>query len=257
MVAANLMLSSDSRVVSYDDLDGMPMPDATQTHVPIPHMAVVDAARKWIGAIGLTVTGEKFAVAPGLGKMGDGRFFGVMDLSSTIVEGVTTVLGLRNSHDKSMTAGVCAGERVFVCDNLAFSAEVVVLRMHTRHIMRDLESRMEEGLGNLHGFEQVRARRIVRMQDTPIHEEQTHDLAIRALDAGVIGLRELPKLLEEFRSPINDQRFGEWNLWNTYNCFTEIKKERFAKGASAAQSASKETIRLNRLFAEQFPVLVN
>ncbi len=243
--------------MSYDDLDGMSMPGATLTHVPIPHKAVVDAARKWVGNMGLAVTGEQFGVSPGFGGMEDARFFGVMDLSSTIVEGVTTVVGIRNSHDKSMKAGACAGERVFVCDNLAFSAEIVVLRMHTRHIMRDLENRMEEGLSKLRGFEQVRARRIERMQSTPIHEEDTHDLAIRALDAGVIGLRELPKLLCEYRNPINDQRFGENNLWRAYNSFTEIKKERFAKNASAAQSASKETIGLNRLFAEQFPVLVN
>lgn len=257
MVASNLILHCGGRNVQYGDLDGMPMPEATKTHVPIPHKAVVDAAQKWVWNMGLAVTSERFGVAPGSNKMEDARFFGVMDLSSTIVEGVTTVIGLRNSHDKSMTAGVCAGERVFVCDNLAFSAEIVVLRMHTRHIMRDLENRMEEGLANLRGFEQVRQRRIERMKNTPINEVETHDLAIRSLDAGIIGLRELPKVLDEFRNPINDQRFGEGSLWNRYNCFTEIKKERFAKSASMAQNASKETIMLNRLFAKQFPVLVN
>ena len=94
------------------------------------------------------------------------------------------------------------------------------------------------------------------MQHIEVDEVQSHDLAIRALDAKVIGLRELPKLLSEFRNPINEQRFGV-SLWNRYNCFTEIKKERFAKNASVAQVASKKTIALNRLFAEQFPVLVN
>jgi len=38
---------------------------------------------------------------------------------------------LPRSINKSLSVGICAGERVFVCDNLAFSGKVVTFRKHT------------------------------------------------------------------------------------------------------------------------------
>jgi len=49
------------------------------------------------------------------------------------------IVGLRNSHDKTYPAGLVAGSKVFVCDNLCFSGEVRLSRKHTRHAVRDLK----------------------------------------------------------------------------------------------------------------------
>ena len=49
-----------------------------------------------------------------------------------------TVIGLRNSHDKVISAGVACGSGVFVCDNLCFSGEVKLARKHTANILTDL-----------------------------------------------------------------------------------------------------------------------
>ena len=40
-------------------------------------------------------------------------------------------LGIRNAIDKSMSVGVVAGDRVFVCDNLAFIGSLIAFRKHT------------------------------------------------------------------------------------------------------------------------------
>ena len=54
------------------------------------------------------------------------RFFGLLGLempghNSTLYR---SVLGLRNSYDKSFSTGVCIGASVFVSDNLSFNGEV-------------------------------------------------------------------------------------------------------------------------------------
>lgn len=44
----------------------------------------------------------------------------------------TDMLGLKNSHDKSLPIGIAFGSRVFDCDNLAFSADHVIRRKTRR-----------------------------------------------------------------------------------------------------------------------------
>ena len=60
------------------------------------------------------------------------RFFGVLDIEAPLAEGVTLSVGVRNSNDKSFPIGFCEGNRTFVCDNVAFSSEVVITKRHTR-----------------------------------------------------------------------------------------------------------------------------
>ena len=59
------------------------------------------------------------------------------------------VVGLRNSHDQSFPASLVIGSAVFVCDNLAFSGEVVLARRHTRFIVRDLPEMVDRAGGRL------------------------------------------------------------------------------------------------------------
>jgi hypothetical protein len=46
-------------------------------------------------------------------------------------------IGVRNSLDKSMAVGICAGSRVFVCDNMAFSGEMIKFNKHTNGLDAD------------------------------------------------------------------------------------------------------------------------
>ena len=46
-------------------------------------------------------------------------------------DGMSLAMGFRNSIDKSMPLGICAGVTVFVCDNLALSGDFIKFRKHT------------------------------------------------------------------------------------------------------------------------------
>jgi len=41
------------------------------------------------------------------------------------------MLGIRNSTDKSMPVGIAGGTKVFICDNMALSGDMVMIRRHT------------------------------------------------------------------------------------------------------------------------------
>src|SRR5580765_2827644 len=151
-MSATLILHKGCRRVSPEELVEIPAPRGTRSWNPIPHYRVFDSVQSAMHEAGFSVRGLDLGVSHDHHK-----FFGVIDLSSTIIQGVSLAIGVRNSTDKSLLAGIAAGERVLVCDNLAFSATIVVMRKHTRFVDRDLDQRIIEGISKLQSFQQASA----------------------------------------------------------------------------------------------------
>jgi predicted SpoU family rRNA methylase len=65
--------------------------------------------------------------------------FAVLTYSNGVEEDMGLSIGIRNSYDKSMSIGVALGARVFVCDNLAISGEIRIVRKHTAGVWKAIE----------------------------------------------------------------------------------------------------------------------
>jgi hypothetical protein len=241
---SRLMLSRGTRRVTFDQLQTIPSPPPTETWQPVSHGRVLASALAAIKANGYQVGRMDLGVS-----RDDARFFGVLDLTSTIVEGVTLAVGVRNSIDKSLPAGLAVGDRVLVCDNLAFSAQIVVMRKHTSRILMELDGKMAGAIGRLGAFQEQAAARIRLLQGTSVTDEQVHDLVIRAVDAKAIGWRDAPKVLQAWRQPLHVE-FEPRTAWSLANAFTETAKQRFQRNPTMASAG---TIRLNRLLERALP----
>ena len=57
---------------------------------------------------------------------------------------IVVSIGFRNSYNKSISAGFCAGSRVIVCSNLMFTGDIVRIRRHTRNILTDIDVIIKE-----------------------------------------------------------------------------------------------------------------
>jgi hypothetical protein len=102
-----LMLHAGANAVTYDELRAVTTPEATETHLPIPHHEVVQQVRFALQFHGHDVVEEVHAVTP------DGmRYFRLLLLRSPHAD-YTDTLGMRNSHDKSFPVGLAYGCRVF------------------------------------------------------------------------------------------------------------------------------------------------
>ena len=113
-----LILHAGANAVSYDALRVVQTPEATSTHVPIPHHELVELVRFTLGFHQHEIVSEDHAIMP------DGmRYFGLMSLRSPYGD-YTDVVGLRNAHDRSFSIGIAFGSRVFVCDNTAFLGDL-------------------------------------------------------------------------------------------------------------------------------------
>ena len=112
------------------------------------------SARSLHGA-GFEIRRLRFAVA-----RRDARMFATMDLETSLARGVSLAVGIRNSTDKSLPLGFCAGSRVFVCDNLAFRSELLVHRKHTRFGEERFQEEICEAVTALDQFRVAEAARI-------------------------------------------------------------------------------------------------
>lgn len=217
----NLCLHCGGRQVDRDRIAAVPTPPATATWTPIPHDRLIDHIER-------TVVGQGFRIAQQAHALwGDGnRYFGLLELvheNPSAEYGL--VLGLRNSHDKSLTASIALGSQIFVCDNLSFFGEVVLARRHTRFIERDLPSIVARATARLSEMRGLHDRRIDCYKRTPLSDPQVHDVMIRAVDAQIIPVTAIPDVVREWREPSHPEFCADGpSGWRLFNAFTEAIK---------------------------------
>ena len=213
----------------------IPTPDGIGIWRPISHNMLFDLVEKTVMDNGLEIEN----VSMGVAKEGN-RFFALMRLAATNANYCTTV-GLRNSHDKSFPAGLAVGSNVFVCDNLAFSAEITVARKHTIRIMDDLPGLVIGAVGKIAIARKSQDIRIAAYRDFAIDDWDAHDMIIRSVDYGIIPNQAIPQVLEQWRTPQHAE-FQDRTMWSLFNAFTEVCK-RFP-----VSELAKRTVKLHGMF---------
>jgi len=218
-----LYLHAGAHRATLDEVLAVTTPEPTETHYPIPHNTLIDTVTSNLEGIGLTVNDADYGLWGDEGEM----MFGIMSLkngaSGMVEDDYETILGVRNAHNKRFAAGLACGSRVFVCDNLAMSGDIVVFRKHTRWIMRDLDRLLFEALGKLHEAKVTQDQRIENYKATPLTDALVHDILIRAVDCKVMANSHVPKVLEEWRDPTHED-FAVRTAWSLFNSFTQVLK---------------------------------
>jgi len=213
-----LVLHAGAAVATLDQVRDVPLPAATDTFQPIPHLTVYDAVRRELTGIGLDVADETHALTHG-----GARYFGILKLKNGSHGDYTLAAGIRNTHDQSFAAAVSFGSYVFVCDNLAFSGEVVIARKHTRFIERDLPGLVNRVVGRFGELRVRQERRIEIYKQHELTEIAVHDLLIRSIDSRVVPVTRVPAVLAEWRKPQHEE-FAPRTAWSLFNAYTETLK---------------------------------
>ncbi len=215
----NMMIHRGGKLVTIDEVRATHTPLNTRTHYPLAHGKFIDRTKEALLSGGYKIVNEAHALA----KEGN-RYFGTIELANHgELKDYGWVVGLRNSHDRSCSAGIVAGTRVFVCDNMAFSGEVSIGRAHTRFCERDLVGLTARAVGKLNNHLWQLDSRIDAYKDRDMSNRDAHDLIIRAVDARGIVARDIPHVLNEWRNP-SHQEFRPRNAWSLFNAATEVHK---------------------------------
>jgi hypothetical protein len=247
--STSLVMHKGARLVTREQLAAVDTPEPTNTWFPVPHVEVYEAARTTLQGAGFEIERAQLALS-----RNDARFFATLDLRSSVADGVSLAVGVRNSIDKSLPIGFCGGNRVFVCDNLAFSSEIMVRRKHTRFGQERFEEAMARAISSLAQFQETERARIERARSIEVRDETADSIILRAYEDDVISTRSLDRVIKEWREPTHEE-FAPRTLWSLENAFTGALGD---MARTMPQKYAGVTMRLQRLLAQsQEPPLVN
>lgn len=235
---SSLVAHAGGRIVPREVVERIKAPAPTKTWFPVAHIDVVRAVEAQLQDAGFVVKKAAHALSHE-----DGRYFGTLDLASGLADGVTLSVGIRNSIDKSLPLGFCAGTRVFVCDNLSFGADLVVKRKHTKFGDDRFREAIAAAVGQLDQFQAQEQARIAFLKGCEITDRSAESVVLRAWEAKLVSHVALPLVLKEWREP----RFEEFNprtAWSLFNAFTTVFGHERKLGA---QRTADVTMRLTGL----------
>jgi hypothetical protein len=215
-----MLLHCGAQTVTREDLLAVPTPRGTRTWYPLSHSTILGEVETQLESSGFTIFEETHALSHE-----GARYFGVMSVSlpNRGQADFGWIVGIRNSHDMTYPAGLVAGTRVFVCDNLCFSGEVRISRKHTRFAERDLRHLTARAVGQLGDKFRGLDQRVIAYKEERITNTRAHDIIIRAVDCAAITPAQIPDVLMQWRKPEHES-FEPRNAWSLFNAFTEVHK---------------------------------
>jgi len=232
--------------VTMSDLSQMKTPPATATHFPIPHHEALGEVIDQMSSMNFEVKGE-----PEIGISHEGnRCYWLMEVANdTLAKDWGTIIGGRNSHDKSFSFRILGGFSVFICENTQATGEVSVTLKHTKNIVGNLKPRVTKALEAITHQNLVQTERIEAYKSASLPYEDhenieikddsgnvkelkrkydssayIHDFVVRSMYQGVISPSSVKTVLDEWRQPKYED-FTRRNVWSLSNAYTEAFKK--------------------------------
>lgn len=218
---SNLILHCGARRIDRDRLSKIPCPRATETWHPIPHIELIQQIERALTTTNMAIVNEAYGVSADNAKM-----FGLLQVARENQTGAdyAYVIGVRGALDKSLSRGVAVGSSVFVCDNLAFSSEIVFHRKQTKFIMDDLPAMVDTAIGQLGQHWVNQETRIDTYKKTSIADKDAAYLLME-MAGDVFPEQKVTDIYAEFKKPRHEE-FGRENVWAFFNAVTEYLKPR-------------------------------
>ena len=238
-MGSNIVLHCGAKPVTRQQLASVACPPGTDTWKPVPHATVLDLVGGMLELSGFRIASEQLGLT-----RDENRFFGTLDLQNELAPGVTLSVGVRNSTDMSLPLGFCAGNRVMVCDNLAFSSELIVKRKHTKNGETRFREAISLAVGNLTQFQVAETRRIQLLQDQRLGRYEGEAFLLAAFEKGILSARTLPKAIGQYRNPSYDWGSRD-TAWFLFNAITTVLQPR---AQSNPQAFALTTMQLVSLF---------
>lgn len=243
-VEALLAAHTDTVRVDEAVVRAIPAPKFTGSWRPYSHATVLDCLTWATKEMRLEVDRREYSINEKGTKM-----FGVWQVKEQGTKEACLAMGIRNSVDKSMAVGLCAGERVFVCDNLVLSSDFVLFRKHTGQLVED-EIRLiakEAIVVVLQRFEYL------QQWHDGLHEHkltytEASLLTVAAMKQELIPPSQYEKFYELFLNPKSDRY--DLSYHGFHGAITELIKER------NLMTVHQRNDRLNKFINFEVPLLL-
>ncbi len=231
------LLHSRSQLVTREELMTIPPPLGTDTWRPIAHGDLVMAVERQLTARGIGISKSQFAL-----QREGARLFAVLDLTLEANAEFSAAMGIRTANDRSMALEIAVGLKVFVCDNLAFSGDLIALRR--RHTARfELDADIARAVGRYEAHLLTLQRSVARIQETSLADETARSLICQIFLRGILPLRHFREVAETYFEPRAEMTDVQpRTLWGLHNACSRAVHD------MAPGSAFEATVELGRFF---------
>jgi len=214
-----LLLHCGGKNASLNDLNSVPLPKETDTYKPVSHYDLALNLGEVAGGLlnGYALSDSRFGLAR------DGKqMFGIHTFRNGSDE-MGLSIGFRNSYDKSMSVGLAIGATVFVCDNLALTGDISLMRKHTLNVWDDLETMVVTTVyKSQHNFKYI-VEDAEFLSDIEVSDDEAYKMLGLLYGRGVLSPRQIPLVKKEWHQS-DYEAFSERSAWSFYNACTEALK---------------------------------
>lgn len=218
MKSDKLCLHAGGAIASLADLQAVPMPEQTNTYVPVGHydlaMNIQQVADDLLRPKGYEFDTAQYALA----REGQ-RVFGLFRYKNGHTE-MGLAVGWRNSYDKSMSAAVAIGAQVFVCDNLAIHGDITIMRKHTKNVKAELVGEIIQALYNASTSYKEFQALVDKLKTIEVPDKYGWKLLGILSGMGVLSPTLFTEAMRQWNEPAYPDfvpRTG-WSLYNAITC---------------------------------------
>jgi len=237
-----------SERVSEQVVRAEPQPAFTESWHPFSHAIVLDAVAAACKKFNLKVMRKEYSIRK------NSKMFASWEVRST--SGILVrkekefdlAIGIRNSIDKTHSVGLCAGERITVCDNLMFSGDFVIFRKHTGRLeIEEIEFYAEEALDALLPKMNHFHKWHEKLKATKLTYDQASLLTVAAMKQDLIPSSKFPQFYDLFY--VRESKYAN-TLHGWHGAATEIMRE------NSLLTIQWKNERLNKFIDYQVPILL-
>jgi hypothetical protein len=195
-------------------------------------MDLIDELDEIISTVDATLVESTHALTHG-GR----RYFGLFELESSSSSEWTVTVGLRNSHDKSAAAGMCLGQKVMVCTNLAFSGEIKFARKHTANCHSDTMLMMRKAFTQVPRFENQLQDRDEKWKNLKITNGEASTLILKSAASDIIPQNKITHVHRHWEQPeYNEFSKNGHSVYRLFNSFTSAMRPSVPSSGGEANS---------------------
>ena len=205
-------------------------PPMGSRHYPYSFQEFVETIYHGLDIQGIEVVGEEFVTSHE-----NMRLFGALELEMPVMEGEyipadgkdhRIVLGLRGSHDQSITRGLALGSQVFICSNLCFSGNLGnIATKQTTNIGARLPGLIRNAIEMIPAEAERNVVRFDRYRNSEIPQHAGDAALVEIFRRGGLSGSQLGKAVREWDTPSHPEH-GEqgFSIWKLFNACTEAVK---------------------------------
>lgn len=210
------MMHCGAEAIPFEHLPLLKTPEPTDTHLPIAHDKFFSFAQEQLDAQGYQISEDQHFI-----NREGAQYFALMRLLHKDEEedpNYSTMCALRNAHDKTFIASLAIGGKVFVCDNLSFSGDIVVGHKHTPNVWNELPERFNTAIKQIRVQRKRQDVRFAEYKLAPVDDYTADHLIMESFRRNIINLKRIGQVHKEWSQPSADH--GGKTVWRYFNAVT-------------------------------------